>query len=73
MDTKTTVLACVVALAVLVQLCLPILGRWNNRRQERQARQRIARLVEDAADRQLVASRSHTDKLSENTKGLGGE
>jgi hypothetical protein len=78
MDTKTTVLVCLVALAVLGQLCLPILGRWNNKRQDRQARQRIARLVEDAADRQCVvfhngAAKLGNDLIDDKLKGIGGE
>jgi type II secretory pathway pseudopilin PulG len=68
MDTSALILAIVVAVAVVGQLCLPILGRWARSRQERQAKQRIARLLEAAADRQAVATFSQTAKLD----GKGG-
>lgn len=68
MDTSTLILAVLVAVAIVGQLCLPILGRLNAKRSTRQLASARARLLEDAADQQAVATFSHTAKLD----GKGG-
>lgn len=68
MDTSTLILAVLVAVAIVGQLCLPILGRLNAKRLDRQLARARARLLEDAADRQAVSAFSRTAKLD----GKGG-
>jgi Tfp pilus assembly protein FimT len=63
MATSTLTLAVVVAAAILAQLTLPLWGRWLADRRARQAKQQIARLVEAAADRQLVTAQQQAAKL----------
>jgi hypothetical protein len=60
-----------VGLAIAVQLALPLIGRWSNRRNTLRLAKARARLVEDAADRQLHTQTQHTPKLNE--KGVGDE
>lgn len=67
----TTVLAILVFVAVVGQY---VLIKWLLAKRERQLLAMArARLLEDAADRQLVSFRTHTAKLGENHKGLGDE
>jgi hypothetical protein len=51
-------LAIIVAIAVIGQLCLPLVGAYRNARANARAKQR-ARLLEAAADRQS----GETDKI----------
>lgn len=74
MDTKTTILAVLVAIAVIGQLTLPIWGGWYRKREERLAKQKIARLLEDAADQQIAAAKPQSDTLAKlDSKGVGND
>jgi hypothetical protein len=51
-----------VIVAVVGQLCLPLVGRWRTHRAHQRAKAR-ARLLEAAADRQMVSLTSPGDKV----------
>lgn len=67
----TAVLAILVIVAIVGQAGLIIWLRHRHTLDARQVAEARARLLETAAEQQLVATKSHTAKLSENTKGLG--
>lgn len=73
MDTSTLILAVLVAVAVLGQLCLPLVGGWNRNRQARQAKRDIARLLETAADHQIQQKHHKAGTVVGHTKGVGHE
>jgi hypothetical protein len=59
-----------VVVAVVGQLCLPLVGAYSNARARAMAKRR-ADLLEAAADRQIVKFYSNADKL--NGKGGGDD
>ncbi len=63
-------LAVFVVVAVVAQLCLPLVSAWERRSSARLAKRR-ADLLEAAADQQAVATFSQTAKLG--SKGAGHE
>ena len=65
-------LAVFVIVAVVGQLCLPLLGAYRNGRAREMAKRR-ADLVEAAADRQAVATSSQFAKLDTQQKGVGSD
>lgn len=69
----TAVLAILVIAAIVGQAGLIIWLRHRHTLDARQVAEARAHLLEDAADRQLVATNAHTAKLSENNKGLGSD
>jgi membrane protein DedA with SNARE-associated domain len=71
MDTTGIVLAVLLAIAVIGQLCLPLIGRWNHRRSSARLAKARARLLEAAADRQLQHFDDRLAKLG--SKGGGDE
>lgn len=62
-----------VVVAVVGQLCLPLVGAWRRKVDRRQLAERRADLLEAAADQQLVAIQPRTAKLNENQKGVAGD
>jgi sensor domain CHASE-containing protein len=51
-----TAIAVFVVGAIVLQLCLPLIGKWNRKRQAADLARKRARLVEEAADQQLQVS-----------------
>lgn len=67
----TTLLAIIVAVSVIGQLALIL---WLRSRDSHDiVKRKVARLVEDAADRQVVTYNTNTAKVGDQVKGLGGE
>jgi hypothetical protein len=68
MQAAETILAVLVAVAVIGQLCLPLWGRLHARSQRRQLVQRRARLLEAAADQQDVTYSTNAAKVDSTTQ-----
>lgn len=73
MDWKTELLAIVVTVCVVGQAGLIWWGNRPRKLDAHQLAEARARLLEDAADRQTVATFSHIAKLDEKNKGLGND
>ena len=71
MDAMTLVLALAVVTAIVGQLLLVVTTRWLRERSDKSVAEARARLVEDAADRQLQTQKQHIAKLG--SKGGGDE
>lgn len=69
----TTLLAILVAVAIVGQLALILWARSRHTFDNSQVAKARARLLEDAADRQAVTYNTNTAKLDAQEKGVGGE
>lgn len=68
MDAASIILAVLVALAVIGQLCLPLVGRWSHKRQAADLARKRAHLLEVAADQQIQAFDRSSAKLKNDGK-----
>lgn len=74
MDTTTTILAVLVAIAVIGQLVIILTGEWRTKRNAEQAKRQLARLLEDAADQQIAVAKPQSDTLVKlDSKGVGND
>lgn len=71
MDIVGLILAVLLAVAVVGQLCLPLVGHIAAKKRAHSMAMRRARLLEDAADQQAAASYSQAGNVSRTSyKGI---